>query len=587
MTQPQNIRDALSDARDRAKKVLDLLLDGRPRFAEEFADREINSHVIVHGIKSPTLLVAKGMCSIMNAFMSFEDDDMENARLAMMVVEENHQNRERFVHGTGIASWFGFNGSFDDAVKKNPDVKYLKSKEVEYEFEVCYADSQQFRALLLFLNQDIRGLIRGGLMMRSALKQYHNCAQLRESILKRNFLAMEANLKDAVNLGLGNMNLIMSLIPPRYLKLLSFMGYSSDKESALERLRQCAESPDPRSGWSNLTLIWYLGLMEHYYMMPNYSPEVGEMLVDRNLVDYPDSVLIRWFKGRMEKIRGNFGSAIENFQLAYDGSKDVRQIQHMSAYELGWCHMLAGTFDEALEHFAMMAKENKWSNMFYQYLCAICYAMMGNDKGMQELIDRVVDTRPRKIAGKDMPMERFLSYRAHQVQGIMRNEKVKIFLCLEVFYLWNFVESLPVELQDEYCFTLEHLALDECKNPENPEASNKEKEKAHEMQLDLYYTSRVIVAHIHRVRGRLDQAEAVLNEVLLSESDIPSISNALINAYFEKASYHYACKEYKEALIWANKANKAKGDALMDGRVATRSHVFAGVVERILAEGNA
>ena len=171
------------------------------------------------------------------------------------------------------------------------------SLEDKYQRQIIVGDAILYQAVLTFINQDIPSMIKGGWLLRKAYKIYEKvykdihrmhtlysqqgvpgsteqdappepaAAEIAEKDasgqkMKRD--ASSASLKSkngsmelpfevvnrllgAVCLGYGSFQLLISMLPPKVLKIIEFLGFEGDREVGLSCLDICSHSRDMKS----------------------------------------------------------------------------------------------------------------------------------------------------------------------------------------------------------------------------------------------------------------------------------------------------------------------------------------------------
>ena len=165
----------------------------------------------------------------------------------------------------------------------------LLKKEEKYQRQIIIADSLLYQAVLTFTNQDWAGYVKGGWILRRAWKVYEKT--YRE--LKQ--LRAKANLPDAlcgleksdteskseldgvagddsdskeaesssssnefneevlnrlfggVCFGYGTFQLVISMMPPKILKIIEFLGFEGDRDVGLKCLEYSSHSQDMKA----------------------------------------------------------------------------------------------------------------------------------------------------------------------------------------------------------------------------------------------------------------------------------------------------------------------------------------------------
>ena len=160
------------------------------------------------------------------------------------------------------------------------------------------ADSILYQGILVFTNQDIPSYIKGGWYLRKAYKIYEklhkevnqlignlklkksksqNCLsstgsgvmidgpidsndnELTEDVLSR--------LLGAVNFGYGTFQLCISMVPPKILKLIEFLGFEGDGVAGLAALEFTSQSKDMKGPLATLGLLWYHTVLRPFFAL--------------------------------------------------------------------------------------------------------------------------------------------------------------------------------------------------------------------------------------------------------------------------------------------------------------------------------
>lgn len=170
------------------------------------------------------------------------------------------------------------------------------STEDRIQREVIIADCLLYQAILIFTNQDIPSYIRGGWYLRKAWKRYE---KVHKEILKltdkqsssksgalnnnavitdlvqqvnggnENELTPEikARLAGSVNFGYGTFQLCISMVPPKILKLIEFLGFEGDRSIGLNSLQLTSNSQDMKAPLATLGLLWYHTVLRPFFAL--------------------------------------------------------------------------------------------------------------------------------------------------------------------------------------------------------------------------------------------------------------------------------------------------------------------------------
>uniref|UniRef100_A0A2A4IVM8 Tetratricopeptide repeat protein 39B n=1 Tax=Heliothis virescens TaxID=7102 RepID=A0A2A4IVM8_HELVI len=199
--------------------------------------------------------------------------------------------------------------------------------------------------------------------------------------------------QSGVRLGIATFNVMISMLPPKIISVLEFVGFSGNKSVGLAELEAGSREPGMRSVLCDLTLLGYHLVMCHFIGAPGDLP-VCERILHKQLQVYPESVWFLMFKGRIELLRGQFDAAIVTYNRSINSQREWRQFHHVCFWEIMWVNRNASYYKQ-------------------------------------------------RIAGKSLPMEKFVIKRCarYQVQG-----RRLLLPAIELLCLWN---MFPVLAKNE------------------------------------------------------------------------------------------------------------------------------------------
>lgn len=76
-----------------------------------------------------------------------------------------------------------------------------------------------------------------------------------------------ARLLGAVNFGYGTFQLCISMVPPKILKLIEFLGFEGDREVGLACLVYTSHSRDMKAPLATLGLLWYHTVLRPFFAL--------------------------------------------------------------------------------------------------------------------------------------------------------------------------------------------------------------------------------------------------------------------------------------------------------------------------------
>ncbi|CAG9781916.1 unnamed protein product [Diatraea saccharalis] len=135
--------------------------------------------------------------------------------------------------------------------------------------------------------------------------------------------AMDIMTPCGVRLGTATFNLMISLLPPKIISVLEFVGFSGNKI-------------------------------------------------------YPNSVWFLVFKGRLELLRGQFEPAIETYNRVVVNQQTWKQFRHVCYWEIMWVNGLMMEWRDAALYAGKLIEESSWSRTVYSYTKAAMLLQLGD-----------------------------------------------------------------------------------------------------------------------------------------------------------------------------------------------------------------
>lgn len=161
-------------------------------------------------------------------------------------------------------------------------------------------------------------------------------------------------------------------------------------------------------------------------------------ILTAELAKHPNGVWMLYFKGRYELVRGKLREA-EAFFLKSCKSQNVwPQFHYLSYWELLWLNCMRRKWNEAQFYARQLLEKSNWSKSIYAYQLAAVKLMSysRSDEDVRE-IDRLmldVPASAQRIAGKSLPMEKFIAKRAARYSAQHGRLVLPV---IELMYLWN------------------------------------------------------------------------------------------------------------------------------------------------------
>ncbi|CAG8510434.1 2404_t:CDS:2 [Ambispora leptoticha] len=425
-----------------------------------FLSSKINEAENLVYVKSKTSLyhsLGYSFIVFLKSLMTFEPADIEKAiRTIKGTVQIASSLRKR---DTII-------GSISNFVKGGTvGVNSLKSMDrIQQHAELVYAEAYLLKASLCIINDNaFVSFIREGINIRNSYMIYRNLAKFLECVKKdedmKNF-EVDEHFSSGVSLGIGMFNLMLSLLPPRVLKIIEFVGFKSDRSLALKTLESCGgwthvsptndtssngniEEEGLRRPFCDLALLAYHLVVSNVLPVNDTDITFASEILNYNLRRYPDGVLFLYFSGRINQTESYIDEAIVQYKKAIDIQKQWKQLHHICYWELALNYQCLRDFERAHECFEILCKESMWSKCVYSYQQAVCVYTLGRPEDMDHVINMMkkVPELTQRIAGKSIPMEKFVVRKARKF--VAQENRLLLPAC-ELTYVWNTYDVMPL-----------------------------------------------------------------------------------------------------------------------------------------------
>ncbi|CAG0919064.1 unnamed protein product [Notodromas monacha] len=411
---------SLDQSIDLASRALDLFLSNRFLESKRLMDVGKNSSMY-HALGSGTF-------AFLQAVMTMNESELESAVAALKASVQ-------------VCARFRKKESVKQTVSKLVrGKKYASYTEEERHAELCYAEGILEKAILTFLEDEtLSSFVKGALQIRHGYFAYRECWNiLKEKPMWTND-KLQNNFESGVRLGVGAFNLLISMLPGRVLKILEWIGFSGTKELGLSQLEKSFECDGAlRSVLSALVLLGYHTFICFFAGVGDGDVPKAKSIVQDMLKKYPNGAFFLFFSGRVELVSGNVELAMEEYQKSIDSQDELIQFHHFCFWELIWCNMFVGNWNEASKNAKRLLTESKWSRCFYAYCQASCISMKATvsaeDKEEIEELMRRVPKYKQRIAGKSVPIEKFCVRKAERffAQG-----SYLVLPAFELIFVWN------------------------------------------------------------------------------------------------------------------------------------------------------
>ncbi|CAE6465135.1 unnamed protein product [Rhizoctonia solani] len=552
------------------RNIMALFLNNQMNEAEEACRKNDKLNAV------PRLYVrtASALMQSMTALMSFETDDVANAqRTVQRTLNLADQGRLSLSWSSRISS-FPFDAALSNA--RRMSIEQLHA-------ELIYAESLLEKAILGFVSSgDWMSFLREALNIRSVIAIYRTLNSLIEEFdeqtaskkSKYEARELDADFRSGVYLGMGMCLLVFSLIPSRVVVFADLLGYKGDRIEALKLLRKAG-------GWGNADggvdrnqrtprvtkegggvrrPLCDLVLVVFHLVMSGFTREgvdvhEAENIVEWNLQQYPQSIFFLFGKGRLHVTRSRPDLAIpiyEDARSKINGQKGYEQLGSVMLWEMALCHLSLGRWRESAECWKQMKDTAKWSKVgvlnlhsVYAYGRAACLLQAGNlSSEEQKEVDslmREVPTLRQRIAGKSIPLEKYVARKAERYIA----EKTLVAPAIELAYMLQATYKTTEKALRKHVDTLKILRDLPLTNQDDIEMVNLL--LAVHLRLLAYPSSEDVTSPSEKLRrGRIEEATDNETEIFRLLEQAKESGGKLQQEHWVAYFAHYELGRYYE-----------------------------------------
>lgn len=241
---------------------------------------------------------------------------------------------------------------------------------------------------------------------------------------------LDEHLASGIAFGMGDFNLVLSMLPEIVLKLAEFVGFSGDRDVAMYYFRSVGgwddvevgklpEKQGPEEGirrqFCDMMLLLYNIVLSKLAPLSHVDEELAGRVLQYNLNLYPDGIFFLYFSGRQLSSLKKLEDAKSQYHRAIEMQKDWKQLQHMCYWELGLIALIQQKWKVAHDTFQLLNNESNWSKAVYTYLQAVSLYLYALElppgekrntliSNVTQLMSKVTKAK-QKIAGKSIFVE--------------------------------------------------------------------------------------------------------------------------------------------------------------------------------------
>ncbi|CAM6096667.1 unnamed protein product [Calypogeia fissa] len=436
-----------SEACDEAETALKLFLQGRFDEAETYVQENAQRREKVTGA-IPIFTHCHAVILFAKAGITGTGEDRKQA--SDRLSEASAMAREH----APSQGWAKSIAAWGMSYFSSPSPRADNISEEELTCRIIEAEATYLLALLCFFEESMASFFRAALLIRKAIQGYKHC----HTILQRQCHASRSKHDvGAVQLGFGGFSLAISMLPPKLLRLLSVLGFPSNRDAGLHAVNQSLIGGGLRSSVAGVLLLSYHVILPAFFSIPQEREQhvlSAERVLTMLQTLFPDSFFLSFYRGRLQRLKGDLEGAIEWFTKLDEGlrlepNSKFFKVRHAWVYELGLSHMMQLQWEAAEKYWAELEKDSVWSTAFFAYIHGASLCMHGETEAAAENFAKVKGLIRGTISGRVLAEEQYASRKVkdHSLDTEEGTKSIQGRLSgIEFLYLWN---SFPQMSQDK------------------------------------------------------------------------------------------------------------------------------------------
>nr|XP_005893838.1 PREDICTED: tetratricopeptide repeat protein 39B [Bos mutus] len=500
---------------------------------------------IYHAVIYSILMVVK-------AFLTFDPQDIEigmTATKEALRVCNNFRRKSRMINFSRLVSRQG--------------IKAIKEEELHA--EVCYAECLILKSTVMFIQDDsMLSFLKSGINIGLSYQIYKDCQQVLTQIPDYQSKTYR-HLVGGIKFGLGVFNLLLSLVPPRTLKLLNVVGYSGDREVGLTLLNESASESHINNIFSVLILLFYYNYLSIAFSVERNHNSAVENLFLISLQKFPNCVILKFFHARFSMLKGYFKHAQLTLEECIFIQNEWNQLHHLCYWELMWCHIFLLEWKQAYHYAHVLVQNSRWSKSVYSFMKASLLAVLPPDfaKSVSEDMSSLflsVDSLRIRILGTSVPIEKFVAEKGQRygtTAGWFTAQPI-----LELMYAWSGFRVISKKLE----LISTWLSIIDKGEELLQETPNKE------YVIDDISLLNLLKGLCLKYLGKYSMAEYYFSHVIQKEKLLKCDHYLVPYSYYELGILYYLKGDYASATKTLENIKNYK-DYSMEARLQFRAHI--------------
>ena len=527
----------------------------------------------------PMFALGLGALGFLKAIMTFSESDLEIAAKALHHADKLASAQLR------IIAPFSLVGAASSALNWIPGLAGKKKimQNPEFRASIIKAESNLLLSILFLFRESVVSYLKAGLKLRRGHATYSSIwsqiSTLSDETVKKRY---DRHSMGGLYFGIGMINISLSVLPPKLLKLVSVLGFKYSQDAGLPVVEKCLTENGFRSPVASLALLCYSIMFQSFapQILTHFKP-LADRVLRTSLEYYPKSALHLYMHGRAKRLEKNIEGSSKHFNAICALKGIPVQLRHLCYYELGLNAILSNMDWAVVEkHMRTLFNENYWSRAFYAYLVGVSCLMQSqtqtdNDAKFIEArnwFSKVPGMVTRKFGGRVIAVEAY----------VIRKSASKVigkWMGLEVLAIWNLTNVMVPEALSK---TVELIS--EVK-------ARKEVYERTNQQPEIDSVINLVLGEAERELGHIAESTTIFESIISTSNAspimIPNTSTLLWTvpvAYYNLAVTTFLASDWKACKKFLE-LGRAKGGYEFEHRFELRMHLSSLRLEEIMKSG--
>ena len=524
---------------DEAEKILAIKKETNPRWALEWANC-----MMVRGLMSASNEGREAMLD------RFQHADNLATKVKYSVPEEEDDDWDDIVAAAeedGVTSEEDKKRLAKERAKKadkqrEKDKKDFKKGDAgrdaqnwKLECDVIYADALLVRSVVqLTLNS----YFKGGVNLRKTWGCFY---ALQQELERDTDGTIPRDVAMAIKYGCGLFYAYLALVPAGLMKLLSAIGFISDKELGEQFLTEVFKSNTIRTPQAALVLCTY------YLFLPTGLGNVKDTLAKAKVVldtmneKYPNNSYFWGYLNFYHRKSGNTAEAVDAITRAAGNAERAGQKPTLLMYLHGDTLYMDLQFERAKTQYESLLAHLETSKETFAYTgqviisLAACYAMLGDDENAMKCMKRVQSAyNPKSKQDANSP-----KYAAR----VLKEPRLLALTPVYVLYINRDLAHMKSDHVDKLRAAMTAATASKDLSPPEVQA--------------MY---NLFEGVMNKNTGKPDEARAAFGKIMENEKKLAADSLVLPYCYYEVGELEYRAGDYEKAKQLFEKGSQLKGD---------------------------